>query len=592
MLNGSAWSQAETVHKGKKAMTYWFRSISALLILVCIGSARTQARAVDVHTAQRAVQGWLSGNPNPLQMDLGHSIDTIDAACCARGSVLYYIVRLSPHGFVIVSAEQDLEPIIGFGHASAAALASGGILERLTSADMRVRIQDCTDTDGAAHPRLSTRERKWLRQLNRDTGLHGTSPQIDTLLQGSLSLKTANMDDIRVSPLTQSEWGQKQVCGQRTYNYYTPQGLPAGCVATAMAQLMLYHQYPTTGIGVHEFAILVNEADDTAWTRGGDGQGGPYAWADMVSVPDCFLANAQIQAMGALCYDAGIAVYTSYEPSGSGAFGTDIAPALTETFLFRSAITGYNNEYDLTGSSALTDMINPNLDANYPVILGILGEIGHAVVVDGYGYNEDTLYHHLNFGFEGAYDVWYNLPHILDYDAVTHCVYNCFPDKEGEIISGRVTDAHGQPVSEAHVTAHSPEASYSSTTNKKGIYALAGIPAPATYRVTARKPRLEFRSLMTKLNVSEELTTTTGNRWQVDFCALATGDHNRDRRVDLRDFALFAQDWRAANSKPLSQPELHAIGDANADIIDAFDLKLFLLDWLVGSDQEPPTGAR
>jgi hypothetical protein len=573
-------------------MAYWFRIISALLILVCTGSVRTQARAVDAHTAQRAVRGWLAANPSPLQMHLGHSIDTIDAACCASGSVLYYVVHLYPDGFVIVSAEQGVEPIIGFGHTTGAALAPGGLLERLTSADMRVRLQDCVHADASARPRLSRRERKWLRQLDRDTHLHAASPQVEALLEGSVSLKTAGMDDIRVSPLTRSEWGQKRVCGQRTYNYYTPQGLPSGCVATAMAQLMLYHQYPTMGIGVRECNILVNQTDDMAWTRGGDGQGGPYAWADMVFVPDCFLENTQIQSMGALCYDAGIAVYTSYEPSGSGAYGIDIAPALTETFLFSNAITGYDNENNLTVTSNLTDMINPNLDANYPVILGILGEIGHALIVDGYGYNEDTLYHHLNFGFEGAYDIWYNLPHILDYDAVTHCVYNCFPDKEGEIISGRVTDARGQPVPAATVRAISTQGSFSSTTNKKGIYALAGIPAPATYRVTAMKPRLEFRTLMTKLNVSEDLTPITGNRWQVDFRAFAAGDHNKDRQVNLLDFALFAQDWRTSNSRTLSRPELHAVGDANADLIDAFDLKLFLLDWLVGTDQQAPAGAR
>ncbi len=88
-------------------MAYWFRSISALLILVCTGSVRTQARAVDVQTAQQAVEGWLAANPHPLKMDLGHRIDAIDAACCASGSVLYYMVHLNPQGFIIVSAEQD-----------------------------------------------------------------------------------------------------------------------------------------------------------------------------------------------------------------------------------------------------------------------------------------------------------------------------------------------------------------------------------------------------------------------------------------------------------------------------------------------------
>ena len=38
--------------------------------------------------------------------------------------------------------------------------------------------------------------------------------------------------------------------------------------------------------------------------------------------------------------------------------------------------------------AGLAGMINPNLDAGFPVILGITGpDGGHAVVADGYGYD-------------------------------------------------------------------------------------------------------------------------------------------------------------------------------------------------------------
>ncbi len=576
-------------------MTDWLRCFSALFVLVAGGVVRTQAKTVDVQAAECAAQSWLAANPKPLQMDMGHHIDAIDMSCCTDGTALYYIVYLDPHGFVIVSAEEDMEPIIGFGQTGGTALAPGGVLARLISEDLHGRLRNRTRAHvsapqaGAAH---SKRKRKWRRLVDQNAGLQAIAPQVGARLQGPVSLKTKSIDDIRVSPLTRSKWGQQSVCGRRTYNYYTPQSLPAGCVATAMAQLMLYHQHPLMGIGVHDFAIWINEEDDSARTRGGDGQGGPYVWSDMVLAPDCSLTDTQRQAMGALCHDAGLAVYTSYEQSGSGAYGSDIAQAFTGTFLFRNAITGYNNENNLAHTSDLAHMINPNLDANYPVILGIFGESGHALVVDGYGYNEDTLYHHLNLGFEGAYDVWYNLPNILDYNAISHCIYNCFPDQEGQIISGRVTDAYGQPVSPATVTAVSTLGSFSTTTDKRGIYALSGIPAPSRYRITVSESRLDFRSRMTKLNVSEDLTLLTGNRWQIDFRAFAAGDYNGDSHVDLLDFAVFAQHWRSSGSDILSRPELHAIGDQNADIVDVFDLKLFLLDWLVETDQEVPPGSR
>lgn len=576
-------------------MTYWRRWCSTLLVLVCAGGASTRARTVDEYTAQCAARAWLATHPNPLQTELGQRINAIDFACCPNGAVLYYVVYLEPQGFVIVSPDEDIEPIIAFGHSAGPGLVPGDILNRLISADMRSRLHACAEARADVPPERplrSPRMRKWQRLVNRPGTLRDTPPQVDTRLEGSVSLTTAQMHDIRVPPLTRSKWGQQAVCSQRTYNYYTPQGLPSGCVATAMAQLMLYHQYPSVGIGVHRFDIWINTVEDRAWTRGGDGQGGPYMWSDMVLNPNCFLTDTERQAIGALCYDAGVAVSTSYEPSGSGAYGIDIAQALTETFLFQNALTGYENENNLTVTADLDHMINPNLDANCPVILGIFGDTGHALVVDGYGYNEETLYYHLNLGFEGAHDVWYNLPNILDYDVVSHCIYNCFPDQSGEIVSGRVTDAYGQPIAGATVTAVSAQGSFVATTNKRGIYALTGIPTPARYRITAHKPRLEFRSRMTKLTASEDMTPITGNRWEVDFRAYAPTDYNRDQRVDLLDFAILARDWRKANSATLSRPELHAIGDADAQVIDAFDFKLFLLDWLVGTDREPAPEAR
>ena len=58
-----------------------------------------------------------------------------------------------------------------------------------------------------------------------------------------------DMIDIRVDELIKSKWGQLldsvwDNYGTNCYNYYTPDNLPCGCVATALAQLMRFHRYP------------------------------------------------------------------------------------------------------------------------------------------------------------------------------------------------------------------------------------------------------------------------------------------------------------------------------------------------------------
>ena len=62
------------------------------------------------------------------------------------------------------------------------------------------------------------------------------------------------------------------------------------------------------------------------------------------------------------------------------------------------------------------------------------------------------MYHHLNMGWGGSQDAWYNLPTIdttpNDYDSVRETIYNILPSKnyDGEMVSGRVFDPNGEPL--------------------------------------------------------------------------------------------------------------------------------------------------
>lgn len=135
-------------------------------------------------------------------------------------------------------------------------------------------------------------------------------------------------------------------------------------------------------------------------------------WSQMVFKPSetMTLTTEQRQAIGALCYDAGVACSMAYTASGSGVQMSNERNALVNVFGYSNAIDAYNATYTNLGAVLLT-MINPNLDAGFPVILGLTGHdggitYGHAILTDGYGYHTSTLYHHLNMGWEGTDDVW------------------------------------------------------------------------------------------------------------------------------------------------------------------------------------------
>lgn len=338
-------------------------------------------------------------------------------------------------------------------------------------------------------------------------------------------LGETSISDVWVAPLLQSKWSQSNVCGEACYNYYTPpyedgnsSNYVCGCVATAIAQLIRYHEYPTSGIGVNEFTIYIEGANTTAFTRGGDGSGGPYNWNEMVLEPGCGITLAQRQAIGALCYDAGVSVNMNYGPFGSGAGLLKTKDELPDTFGYSNAIAGFDGS-DLSGPG-LNGMANPNLDANHPVLLAIRRPgVGHAIVSDGYGYDNSTLYHHLNMGWGGSSDAWYNLPDILNYDTVDECIYNIFTSGSGEIISGRVTDGtFGDPISGAEVTAQrTGGGTYNAVTNSNGIYALAKIPSASTYDISVTKFGCSFTDQNVATGTSTNYSDISGNVWGVDF---------------------------------------------------------------------------
>jgi hypothetical protein len=287
-----------------------------------------------------------------------------------------------------------------------------------------------------------------------------------------------------------------------------------------MAQIMRYYQFPTAGVGSAGFTVYSDGSPLTYYLHGGDTIGGPYAWSNMPLAPNSSPSTAQCQAIGALVADAGATVNMSYTASGSSSSPYNAKNVLLSTFQFANARYGANNSGNI--GAVLTGMINPNLDARYPVLLGIRGSGGHAVVADGYGNSASTLYHHLNLGWSGVSTAWYALP-IIDtgngtFNVVDSCVYNTYTNGTGEIISGRVLDQIGRPVVNATVTAtRSGGGSYSSITDTNGIYALARIPSSSSYSVTISKANYTPVSGNFLTGNSSDWAATSGNYWGADF---------------------------------------------------------------------------
>jgi len=249
--------------------------------------------------------------------------------------------------------------------------------------------------------------------------------------------------------------------------------------------------------------------------------GGTYSWNDMPSTFSS-LSLRQREAIGKLCYDFGVATYMDWDPRGSGTGGFCLDDAFTTVFGYANSRVYAGEPGGAFSQDIIERTVLANLDAGCPVALGL---DGHEVVADGYGYASGTLYTHLNIGWNGDDDAWYHLPVVDGYtyrsSVLDEVVYNVFPEKTGDLLTGRVLDESGQPVAGATVSAGEAMA----RTNGKGIWAL-WIEGGATWDVEARMGDLAAgctvdvgRSVSSRVTEDSvwERTGNPGNSWGNDI---------------------------------------------------------------------------
>ena len=187
-------------------------------------------------------------------------------------------------------------------------------------------------------------------------------------------------------------------------NGYTGRyALATGCVATAMAQVMKFHEYPQHGVGSKSYTGINNltfEADFANTT---------YDWANMLDDYSSGYTATEAEAVGTLMYHCGVSVDMSYGQiynGGSGAQTRKVPQALINTFGYdKEAGVRYRDYYS---DEEWEDLIYDELAAGRPVLYSASSdEGGHAFVC--HGYDSDYDYFTINWGWGGDCDGYYPL---------------------------------------------------------------------------------------------------------------------------------------------------------------------------------------
>ena len=213
--------------------------------------------------------------------------------------------------------------------------------------------------------------------------------------------KTASRSASRAAIATQmtTQWDQgapyNDLCPKKGVRVtYT------GCVATAMAQVMKYHQYPAKGKGSNSYrwnnkTLSMNFATVTFdW----DNMLDRYATANSGTA-------AQRTAVATLMQACGYSVNMEYGTDASGAYTSDMVTALIDNFDYDLGISLETRAY--YSDEDWDQMMYDNLANVGPIIYGGSGTGGgHQFVIDGY---RTDGYYHLNWGWNGDSDGYFLL---------------------------------------------------------------------------------------------------------------------------------------------------------------------------------------
>ncbi len=117
-------------------------AFETLLILILLFASPRDASGdpMSAEQAMDVVTGWLAADPSPLQTTMGQKVKGVETFNDAQGSPLYYVAYLNPDGFVIVAADDLIEPIIGFAPSGRFDPSTNNPLGALVSRDLPDRI--------------------------------------------------------------------------------------------------------------------------------------------------------------------------------------------------------------------------------------------------------------------------------------------------------------------------------------------------------------------------------------------------------------------------------------------------------------------
>lgn len=237
--------------------------------------------------------------------------------------------------------------------------------------------------------------------------LDGYAEYVAAVQSGKAKARKILLSDspsVVVEPLVTTKWNQdapfNNFAPEYTDDNNNTQRCATGCAATAMAQIMKFHNWPEQGVGHYSYE------HQSFGTISSNFSEHVYDWTNMIDrYNNGEYSNVQADAVALLMKDCGVSLNMNYGPV-SGASIYSYTPAFKNYFRYSSRTVNRSG----CETAEFTKIITDELQEGRPIIYCGTGEDGgHAFVVDGY----DTNYFlHVNWGWGGYSDGYFDMNYM------------------------------------------------------------------------------------------------------------------------------------------------------------------------------------
>lgn len=364
------------------------------MLFCLIINIKLPAQIVNPDTLQKiALNFYISNNSNLENTEVKVlSKETIKSY---TGVPLYSIFKFLPKGFIIVAEQKNVFPVLGYSF-------NNDYMNDSHNLNFKYWMNNY--------------EKQIILAVNESKS---ATKQINQAWNNFQNINKTKSKSI--APLLSTTWNQ-----DKYYNELCPSDAAgpdghayAGCVATAMGQIMFYYRWPITGFGSYTYE------HPTYGTISADFQNTNYLWNAMAN--NLTATNLEVAK---LLFHIGASVDMNYGPNGSGMWNHKAAFSYRNYFKYCP-----ETRYIFRDSTILNwdSLIITNLNNSKPLYYAGWEDTtftsGHAFVCDGY---QSNTFFHFNWGWGGSNNGFYYLdqlnPSGYNFNLCQELIVDIYPD--------------------------------------------------------------------------------------------------------------------------------------------------------------------